>query len=90
MSKREFAAKLSEVTVHERIFGNWAIPLATYRSLETVSICLSVMLNCLRLPSRECSIRTSLPRKAPRSETSGICFRGSRQQASVWREYIST
>lgn len=35
MSKREFAAKLSEVTVHERIFGNWAIPLATYRSLET-------------------------------------------------------
>ncbi len=36
MSKRELAAKLSEVTVHERIFGNWVIPLATYRSLETV------------------------------------------------------
>lgn len=36
MSKRELATKLSEVTVHERIFGNWVIPLATYRSLETV------------------------------------------------------
>lgn len=36
MSKRELSAKLSEVTVHERIFGNWVIPLATYRSLETV------------------------------------------------------
>lgn len=36
MSKRELASKLSEVTVHERIFGNWVIPLATYRSLETV------------------------------------------------------
>ncbi len=36
MSKRELAAKLSEVSVHERIFGNWVIPLTTYRSLETV------------------------------------------------------
>lgn len=36
MSKRELASKLSNVTVHERIFGNWVIPLATYRSLETV------------------------------------------------------
>ncbi len=36
MSKRELATKLGEVTVHERIFGNWVIPLATYRSLETV------------------------------------------------------
>lgn len=36
MSKRELASKLSDVTVHERIFGNWIIPLATYRTLETV------------------------------------------------------
>lgn len=36
MSKRELASKLSDVTVHERIFGNWVIPLATYRTLETV------------------------------------------------------
>jgi len=36
MSKRELASKLSDITVHERIFGNWVIPLATYRSLETV------------------------------------------------------
>lgn len=36
MSKRELATKLGDVTVHERIFGNWVIPLATYRSLETV------------------------------------------------------
>ncbi len=36
MSKRELATKLGEVTVHERIFSNWVIPLATYRSLETV------------------------------------------------------
>lgn len=36
MSKRELASKLSDVTVHERIFGNWVIPLATFRSLETV------------------------------------------------------
>lgn len=36
MSKRELASKLGDVTVHERIFGNWVIPLATYRALETV------------------------------------------------------
>lgn len=36
MSKRELAARLNDITVHERIFGNWVIPLATYRSLETV------------------------------------------------------
>lgn len=36
MSKRELASKLSDETVHERIFGNWVIPLATYRTLETV------------------------------------------------------
>lgn len=36
MSKRELASKLSDVTVHERIFGNWVIPLATCRALETV------------------------------------------------------
>ncbi len=36
MSKRELASKLNEVTIHERIFGNWVIPLATFRSLETV------------------------------------------------------
>lgn len=36
MSKRELASILNDVTVHERIFGNWVIPLATYRSLETV------------------------------------------------------
>ncbi len=36
MSKRELASRLSEVTVHERIFGNWVIPLAVFRILETV------------------------------------------------------
>lgn len=36
MSKRELAARLSDVTVHERIFGNWIIPLAVFRTLETV------------------------------------------------------
>ena len=36
MSKRELATKLGDITVHERLFGNWVIPLATYRSLETV------------------------------------------------------
>ena len=30
------ATNLREGTVHERIFGNWVIPLSTYRSLETV------------------------------------------------------
>lgn len=35
MCKRELAAKLADTTVHERIFGNWVVPLATYRTLET-------------------------------------------------------
>ncbi len=36
MCKKELASKLSEVTVHDRIFGNWVIPLATFRTLESV------------------------------------------------------
>lgn len=36
MCKKELASKLTEVTVHERIFGNWVIPLATFRTLEAV------------------------------------------------------
>ncbi len=36
MVKREFGTRLSDVTIHERIFGNWVIALATFRTLETV------------------------------------------------------
>lgn len=34
--KRELAAKMEDETIHDRIFGNWVIPLATFRTLETV------------------------------------------------------
>ncbi len=36
ITKRELATKLENDTVHDRIFGNWVIPLATFRTLETV------------------------------------------------------
>lgn len=36
LSKRELATKLADISVHDRIFGNWVIPLATFRTLETV------------------------------------------------------
>lgn len=36
ITKRELASKLENDTVHDRIFGNWVIPLATFRTLETV------------------------------------------------------
>ena len=36
ITKRELAAKLDNETIHDRIFGNWVIPLATFRTLETV------------------------------------------------------
>lgn len=36
ITKRELAAKLENETIHDRIFGNWVIPLATLRTLETV------------------------------------------------------
>ena len=34
--KRELATKTEDETIHDRIFGNWVIPLATFRTLETV------------------------------------------------------
>lgn len=34
--KSELAAKLADEEVHDRIFGNWLIPLATFRTLESV------------------------------------------------------
>lgn len=34
--KRELAAKMEDETIHDRIFGNRVIPLATFRTLETV------------------------------------------------------
>lgn len=34
--KRELATKMEDETIHDRIFGNWVIPLATFRTLETV------------------------------------------------------
>lgn len=36
ITKRELAAKLENETIHDRIFGNWVISLATFRTLETV------------------------------------------------------
>jgi DNA primase catalytic core len=34
--KKEFADKLAEEEIHDRIFGNWVIPLATFRTLEVM------------------------------------------------------
>ncbi len=36
ITKRELATKLENETVHDRIFGNWVVPLATFRTLETI------------------------------------------------------
>ena len=36
ITKRELAAKFENESIHDRIFGNWVIPLAVYRTLETV------------------------------------------------------
>ena len=36
ITKRELAAKFENESIHDRIFGNWIIPLAAYRTLETV------------------------------------------------------
>lgn len=36
VTKRELAAKFENESIHDRIFGNWVIPLAAYRTLETV------------------------------------------------------
>ena len=36
ITKRELAAKLENEKIHDRIFGNWVIPLAAFRTLETV------------------------------------------------------
>lgn len=36
ITKRELAARLENETIHDRIFGNWVIPLAAFRTLETV------------------------------------------------------
>ena len=36
ITKRELTTKLENETVHDRIFGNWVVPLATFRTLETV------------------------------------------------------
>lgn len=36
LTKGELAAAIGDEEVHSRIFGNWVIPLATYRALETV------------------------------------------------------
>lgn len=35
ITKRELSAKLDGEEIHDRIFGNWVIPLATFRTLET-------------------------------------------------------
>ena len=36
ITKLELAAKLEKEKIHDRIFGNWVIPLAAFRTLETV------------------------------------------------------
>lgn len=36
ITKRELAAKFENESIHDRIFGNWVISLAAYRTLETV------------------------------------------------------
>lgn len=36
MAKKELSAKLADTKVHDRIFGNWVMPLAVFRTLETM------------------------------------------------------
>ncbi|MBD5505640.1 MAG: toprim domain-containing protein [Lachnospiraceae bacterium] len=36
LTKSELSAKVEDEEIHSRIFGNWVIPLATFRVLETV------------------------------------------------------
>lgn len=35
LTKRELAIKMEQEGIHDRIFGNWIIPLATLRTLES-------------------------------------------------------
>lgn len=35
LTKSELAARVKDEQLHDRIFGNWVIPLATFRALET-------------------------------------------------------
>lgn len=87
--KRELAAKMEDETIHDRIFGNWVIPLATFRTLETVLDVPLTIPPSLILLSRECMSKTSLPRKVPRSLTFGTCCKVSRRWASAWRRRIT-
>ena len=36
ITKSELASRMDKETIHDRIFGNWIIPLATFRTLESV------------------------------------------------------
>lgn len=36
ITKRELTTKFENESIHDRIFGNWVIPLVAYRTLETV------------------------------------------------------
>ena len=36
ITKGELATRMESETIHNRIFGNWIIPLATFRTLESV------------------------------------------------------
>ena len=36
ITKGELATRMESETIHDRIFGNWIIPLATFRTLESV------------------------------------------------------
>ena len=63
ITKRELAAKLENETIHDRIFGNWVIPLATFRTLETVINVPFSYAECLIRQSGEYAIRMNRLRK---------------------------
>ncbi len=59
----DLAAKMADIAVHDHIFGNWVIPLATFRTLETA---LDVPFSYNELfdtSVNACLNRTSLGRK---------------------------
>lgn len=89
ITKRELAAKLENEKIHDRIFGNWVIPLAAFRTLETVIDVPFSYADLFDISLRGLRNQNELAQESSEVADFGTCCKDSKLRASAWKRRIT-
>jgi len=88
ITKRELATKLESESIHDRIFGNWLIPLATFRTLETAIDVPFIYTELFETAVKGIRNQNDLAQEISEVADFGICCKASRRLGSAWKRRI--